>query len=47
MPALNVKSEFVRNEALKSQIEYEGVKPLAPLAGGVTVFRGSEKVDEV
>ena len=47
MPALIVKSEFVRNDALKSQIEYAGVKPFAPLAGGVTVFKASEKVDEV
>ena len=47
MPALIVKSEFVRNDALKSQIEYAGVKPFAPLVGGVTVFKASEKVDEV
>ena len=47
MPALIVKSEFVRNDALKSQIEYAGVKPFAPLGGGVTVFKASEKVEEV
>ena len=47
MPALIVKSEFVRKDALKSQIEYAGVKPFAPFAGGVTVFKASEKVEEV
>ncbi len=47
MPALIVKSEFVRSDALKSQMEYAGVKPFAPLAGGVTVFKASDKVDEV
>jgi hypothetical protein len=47
MPALIVKKELARKDALKSQIEYAGVKPFAPLAGGVTVFKASEKVDEV
>ena len=47
MPALTVKREFVRNDALKSQVEYAGVKPFAPFAGGVTVFKASEKVDVV
>ena len=47
MPALIVKREFVLNDALKSQMEYAGVKPFAPLAGGVTVFKASEKVDDV
>ena len=47
MPVLIVKREFVRNDALKSQIEYAGVKPFAPLDGGVSVFKASEKVDEV
>lgn len=47
MPALIVKREFVFNDALKSQIEYAGVKPFEPLVGGDTVFKASEKIDEV
>ena len=47
MPVLIVKNEFARRDALKSQMEYAGVKPLAPLAGGVIVFKASENVDEV
>lgn len=35
------------SEALKSNIEYAGVKPFAPLAGTSPVFNASEKVDEV
>ena len=42
-----VKNEFIFNDVLKSQMEYAGVNPFAPFAGGVTVFKGSEKVDEV
>jgi hypothetical protein len=47
IPALIVKKEFALNEVLKSQVEYPGVKPFAPFGGGVTVFKGSENVDEV
>lgn len=43
IPARMLRKVLVFKDALKSQTEYAGVIPLAPLAGGTTVFNASEK----